>query len=239
MNIKEQSKNLRRKIRNFFLTSNASISFLTFFYKAICGSIRYTQFREIIAEQDEIATARKHGSDIENKLAVFCLWHDELFPLMHVKRDLEIVCIVSPSKDGTILNNFLQRLGLKTVSGSSRKQGLKALLSGAKMMRQEQVHACITVDGPMGPRHKTKDGAFLLAQKANAKVVPVRIIMHNSIKMPSWDKFQIPLPFSKVEIRFAEGFFVEDELTEENLIIYRERLENGLNNLEYNFGQTK
>ncbi len=153
---------------------------------------------------------------------------------MYVKQDLDIVCIVSPSKDGAILDKFLQKLGLRTVSGSSRKQGLRALLAGAKMMQQEQVHACITVDGPMGPRHKTKDGAFLLAQKAGAKIVPVRLIMRNSIKFPSWDKFQVPLPFSKLDIRFGQGFYVEQELTEDNLVTYREKLETELQELEIN-----
>ena len=96
------------------------------------------------------------------------------------------------------------------------------------MMTQEGVHACITTDGPMGPRHEAKDGAFLIAQKANARIIPTRIYMHNSIHFPSWDKFQFPIPFSKVDLRFGEGFFCQDELTEENLQKYRTKLESEL-----------
>ncbi len=98
-------------------------------------------------------------------------------------------------------------------------------------MKDGTVHACITVDGPMGPRHKAKDGAFLLAQKANAKIMPVRLNMENSYAFPSWDKFQIPLPFSKVEVFFGEGFFVTEELTEEYLAVCRKRLEEELTGL--------
>lgn len=225
-------KSLRRKLRNYFMTSGVSVSILYYFYKIMCGSLRYTQDRTPIKEQDQRALDKRNGKNLdEAKPIIFCLWHDELFPLMQVKRDLDVVCIVSSSKDGTILNNLLSRLGTHTVAGSSRRDGLKALLSTVRMMKQEGMHTCITVDGPMGPRHKTKDGAFLLAQKANARIIPVRLFMHNSFKMPSWDKFQIPLPFSKVDVLLSDGFFVTEELTKENLSMYREKLEREFENL--------
>lgn len=211
------------------MTSGISVSILYYFYKIICSSLRYTQNRSPITEQDQLALDKRNGKKIEEaKPVIFCLWHDELFPLMQVKRDLEVVAIVSSSKDGAILNNLLTRLGVHTVSGSSRRDGLKALLAGVRMMRQEGRHICITVDGPMGPRHKSKDGAFFFAQKANAKIIPVRLYMHNSLRMKSWDKFQFPIPFSKVDICLSDGFFVTEELTKENLQIYKDKLDGEL-----------
>jgi len=205
-----------------------SVSFLYYFYKMMCASFRYTHDRSPIAEQDALATAKLNGEEVESKPVVFCLWHDELFPLMKVNRNLDTVCVVSSSKDGNILNNLIKRLGLRTVSGSSRRDGLKALLSAARMMRQEGANVCITIDGPMGPRHQTKDGAFLLAQKGNARIIPVRLVMHTALRIASWDKFQFPLPFSRVDIFMGDGFFVTGELSEENLQIYRDKLESEL-----------
>ncbi len=135
---------------------------------------------------------------------VFALWHDELFPLMHVKRSLEIVTVVSQSRDGEYLAGVLTRLGLYTARGSSSRGGVNALLQSAKMMRKYGLAACITVDGPRGPRHQAKEGAIFLAQHISAYIVPVRIHMSRAkVLTKSWDKFQIPLPFSKIQITYG------------------------------------
>ena len=162
--------------------------------------------------------------DATGKPAVYCLWHDELFALMHVRRNLRIVTIVSQSNDGEYLARLLQALGLKTARGSSSKGGLKALLHTARLMRQENYNGCITVDGPRGPRHKVKPGAIILAFRTPAHVIPIRLFPHRAKKFHSWDRFQLPLPFSKVDIVFGAPYLLSaDELTEREL--EREHLE--------------
>jgi hypothetical protein len=71
----------------------------------------------------------------------------------------------------------------------------------------------------------------LLAHRANAKIVPVRLDIKRSIKLRSWDRFQIPLPFSEVRVVFGDGFFVTEELTEKYLNECHRRLENELKEL--------
>ena len=70
-----------------------------------------------------------------------------------------------------------------------------------------------------------------LPLKAGAKIVPVRLDIKKSLKFPSWDKFQVPLPFSSVEVIFGDGFFVTEELTEEYLTDCHNRLQKELNEL--------
>lgn len=230
--VSQQLGRVRRKIRDLFRTSDFSLGLLVWFYKALCGTLKYNQKTRVkIAEQDRIAYERKQGRDVKGTPVVLCLWHDELFPLIYLQNDLDIVCIVSESKDGAILEKLMRKLGLRTASGSSRRGGLKALLQAARIMKDGTVHGCITVDGPMGPRHKAKDGAFLLAHRANAKIVPVRLDIKRSIKLRSWDRFQIPLPFSEVRVVFGDGFFVTEELTEKYLNECHRRLENELKEL--------
>ena len=224
MQISKYTKPLRRKMRTLFSSSRLSLSILYHFCNTLCASLRYSQYLKSVSEQGEITLTKINGGKVHSQAAVFCLWHDELFPLLRVKIDAEVVCIVSASKDGNILSDLLNRFGFRTVKGSSRRDGLKALLSAVRMMTQEGVYGCVTVDGPMGPRHEVKDGAFLLAKKANAPIIPVRIFAHHTIRFPSWDKFQIPIPFTKVDIHFGEGFTIQDELTEENLQTYRAKL---------------
>ncbi|MFV0421572.1 lysophospholipid acyltransferase family protein [Oleidesulfovibrio sp.] len=169
-------------------------------YKAWCSTLHYNESGR---EEIDALWARKEPM-------VFALWHDELFPLMHVKRDLAIVTVVSQSQDGEYLAGVLSRLGLHTARGSSSRGGVKALLQASRMMRNQGLCGCITVDGPRGPRHKVKEGAIFLAQRTPAHVVPVRILMANSKKFEkAWDKFQLPLPFSDIHIHYGKPYTLE------------------------------
>lgn len=189
-------------------------------YKIWCRTLRFTEVGR--DKVDELW-------DAETPM-VFALWHDELFPLMHVRRQLEAIAVVSQSSDGELLAQVLEKLGLKTARGSSSRGGVKALLKVAKMMRDTRYLAVITVDGPRGPRHEAKEGAVFLAQRGKAKVVPVRIGMSKSyIFQKAWDKFQVPLPFAKIKIIFGEPYDLgEGDLNAEFLETERQRLENKL-----------
>jgi lauroyl/myristoyl acyltransferase/lysophospholipid acyltransferase (LPLAT)-like uncharacterized protein len=142
----------------------------------------------------------------EGKPMMFSLWHDELFTLMHVRRSLKLVTVVSRSRDGEYLARVLQSLGLKTARGSSSRGALGALLQAARIMREEKYNGVLTVDGPTGPRHKVKQGAVILAHRTPAHLVPVRLFPRRAKVFRSWDRFQLPLPFSRVDIVFGAPY---------------------------------
>lgn len=182
----------------------------------LCGSLRFHEKNRHWL--DEL--------DARGERLVFCLWHDEMVPLMRMQKQLDIVTVVSPSRDGALLAGVLEKLGLRTVRGSSTRGGAKALLGAARLMRNEGVHACITVDGPAGPRHKAKDGAFFLARHADAYIAPVRLLMRPALRIPSWDRLQIPLPFGRVTVLHGKPWKPDNpEMTPESLAADRARLE--------------
>ena len=195
------------------------------FYKAICATLRIRE-----ENREAVDSAHARGEQL-----IFCLWHDELFSLIPVARQIKVVAIVSPSKDGDYLERILEANNVGAVRGSSTRGGVRALLSLARMMKKEQVHACITVDGPAGPRHEAKEGGLFLANRTGARIMPVRIYMKNSLKVPTWDKFQIPLPFSRVVIRFGEpwgdGTQEVPDIEEATLVRTKARLEKELHEL--------
>lgn len=194
-------------------------------YKAICSTLR-------IREEGREAVNAAHA---RGERLIFCLWHDELFSLIPVARHLKVVAIVSPSKDGDYLERILSANNVGAVRGSSTRGGVRALLGLARMMKNELVHACITIDGPAGPRHAAKEGGLFLANRTNARIVPVRIFMKNALRVPTWDRFQIPLPFSQVVIRFGtpwgEGMLEVPDLEENTLTDSKARLETELHQL--------
>ncbi|GFM35480.1 lysophospholipid acyltransferase family protein [Desulfovibrio psychrotolerans] len=171
--------------------------------------------------------------DARGEPMVFALWHDELFPVVHAKRNLGLVAVISQSSDGEYLSQFMEMFGVRTARGSSSRGGVKALLQVSRMLRKEGLHACLTVDGPRGPRHKAKEGAAFIAARANARIVPIRLHMDRSYKFErAWDKFQIPLPFSRVHVVFGEPYHLpEGEMDKEFLEQASRDLEARLNTL--------
>ena len=118
-----------RRILSFFIYR---------FYILWCSSLRFTESgREAV---DVLSAAETP--------MMFCLWHDEVFPLVYVRRTLRVGTVVSRSKDGEYLDILFKALGLKTARGSSSRGGLAALLRLARLMREEKYNGCITVDGP-------------------------------------------------------------------------------------------
>ena len=66
----------------------------------------------------------------------------------------------------------------------------------------------ITPDGPRGPCYAVQDGVLALAQVTGLPVVPVSYHLDRKIQLKSWDRFQIPLPFSPCEISIGKVMHV-------------------------------
>ncbi len=189
------------------------------FYKILTATLRYEEHgREIIDELHD--KGERH---------VLCIWHDELFPFMKMKKHMKIVTVVSPSVDGNFLVSLLNKLDVQTVRGSSTRQGVNALLNAVKVMKNEHVHAVVTIDGPLGPRHEVKEGALFLAFHAKAHIVPTRLTMEKCYAFNTWDRFKVPYPFSKVKVEYYPPYLIEAEnLTSEVLAEEKEKLQNRL-----------
>lgn len=193
--------------------------FLTAFYRLWCATLRVNEV----------------GRDVPDALwekdtpMVIPIWHDELFTLIHVRKDLKLITVVSASRDGEYLARLLERLGIETARGSSSRGGIGALLKAARIMREQGRSCVLTVDGPRGPRHEAKQGAVILAHRVPALLLPVRLFPERPIVFRSWDRFQLPVPFSRVHIVFGEPYRLQaKDLNDETLEAERRELERRL-----------
>ena len=192
-------------------------------YRMWCKTLRIT-----VEGRDAVDALEKSGTPM-----MFGLWHDEIFPIIYLKKTLKIVTIVSQSNDGEYLARILDFLGFKTARGSSSRGGIKALLQVSKLMQTETYNGCISLDGPRGPRHKAKEGAAFLAIKTPAPIVGVRMFAKHAIRFNSWDKFQLPLPFSRVYVEFSAPYYPNSqEISQETLQTETALLEQTLNNMQ-------
>jgi len=69
--------------------------------------------------------------------------------------------------------------------------------------------AYITPDGPEGPSYMIKPGITYIAQKANATVLPLGAYTRHGYRVPRWDRYVLPYPFSKIAIQIGEPIIVD------------------------------
>lgn len=116
------------------------------------------------------------------------------------------VALVSPSKDGDYLTSVLEKWEYTVVRGSSSKKGMEALEEAiATINNGSSNRIVITPDGPRGPAEVMKRGTFIASKELGLPLMFLRINYRSSYKLTkSWDTFEIPLPFSTVDIHVEE-----------------------------------
>jgi len=105
------------------------------------------------------------------------------------------------------------RIGWVPVRGSTSRGGKKALQEMIAGVEKYRMSGHI-VDGPQGPPHIIKPGLIALASQTGAAICPGYISYENPIIFNSWDRFMIPMPFSRVLLRAGDFIFIQKELDE-------------------------
>jgi hypothetical protein len=164
------------------------------------------------------------------KIPIYSFWHNRIFAGTYFFRNRGIVVITSQSFDGEYIARFIQRFGYGAIRGSSTRGGVKALVEMIRLMRKGKPMA-FTVDGPKGPRYVAKSGACLLAKKTGNPLMPFVVECEKFWSLKSWDKLQIPKPFSRVKIIIAPPIYVSKEATDEEIEKKREELQSELDEL--------
>ena len=158
---------------------------------------------------------------------IYTFWHDRIMLGTYYFRERGIVVMTSRSFDGEYIARFIQRFGYGAARGSSSRGAVGALIEMVKLMRAGRP-AGFTIDGPRGPRHQAKMGAVLLAKKTGAPVLPFTINAAHYYTVPSWDRFQVPLPFTRAHLRIAPPIYVPADADEALLNAKRDELQRAL-----------
>ena len=153
------------------------------------------------------------------KPSVIAFWHGSMLLgwFLHRPRKKErVAALVSQSKDGEILSATLKRWGYRTIRGSSHLGGKEAMQLMVDAV-DEGNSLCITPDGPTGPRHEMKMGAVRAAQRTHAPLFLAGIAMKEKSTLHSWDQFEIPMPFTTVNVSYSDPIYVPQDLRDEAL----------------------
>jgi len=166
----------------------------------------------------------------EGKNHIYAFWHGRQFLLLYNHKKAGIILPSSESRDGEIQARILKRFGYGVVRGSSKRKGDRALLGLVDGMRKGKTIA-LAVDGPRGPLYEVKQGVTYLAGKLNKPIIPVSTGAKRFwILEKIWDKYLLPVPFTKGVVIYGDPIFVQGT-GEEELASSSRKLANVLNRL--------
>ncbi|HAI32218.1 MAG TPA: hypothetical protein DCM48_22310, partial [Thalassospira sp.] len=172
----------------------------------------------------------------EGKPFIVAFWHQRLLMMPYTWRsvggDRPFNMLISSHRDGEIISRTIARFDIKTIAGSTGKGkgGAAALRQILKALKAGEVVG-MTPDGPRGPRMRASDGIIQAARMAGVPIFPLTYSASNRKVIQSWDRFILPLPFSRGVFHWGDPIFVDRKLDEENMEAKRVELENALTEL--------
>ncbi len=162
---------------------------------------------------------------------ILALWHGRILPAISFFRDRGVVAITSENFDGEWIARIMRRFGYDAARGSTSRGGRRALLQMKRDMAAGRWTA-FTVDGPRGPAYRAQAGAVWLAKATGNPVVPFHIEAERCWVASSWDRAQVPKPWSRVAIAVGAPLHVPPAAKEAAIEAARAELEQRLQALE-------
>jgi len=166
---------------------------------------------------------------------IFTTWHGHLLsPLFFAHRyrgnQPAMVLMASPSRDGEFIAEVVRGLGFEVFSGSRRKGGVQALRQMA--LRYSRGHSCgMIADGSRGPARVAQKGPLFLAREAQGPIIPVAVAARCKLTFDTWDRFELPLPGSRLALLMGNPLWVQPDDRGPALEARRLELEARLNHL--------
>ncbi len=162
---------------------------------------------------------------------VMAFWHGRILPATFYFRRRGIVVITSENFDGEWIARIIERFGYGTARGSTSRGGLKAMLQLVRDMERGRAVG-FTLDGPRGPARVAQPGALWLAKKTGNPVLPFHLEASRAWTLGSWDRTQIPKPFSTVALVVGAPMEIAADATDAEIERYRTDLDATLHALE-------
>jgi len=143
---------------------------------------------------------------------LYSSWHCHLlcslFYFRYLNSPLPVALMASPSRDGEFIGEVTRRWDYLVFSGSRQKGGVQALQKMAAYMRRGHSGGLVA-DGSRGPARMAQKGVVFLAREGRAPILPLAVASHRKIIFNTWDRFELPLPLSRLAVLVGEPLFVE------------------------------
>lgn len=176
----------------------------------VIGSLLALTLRLRVSGSEDLEDRQRKGLP-----SIVVTWHGRtLIPVWYYGRR-QWVAMISLSKDGEYQARIFRRFGYDIVRGSSGRGGVRALVGAIRKLRGGATVA-FTPDGPRGPSHHVHPGVLYLSQKGGCPIYPLGFSAAPCRHLPTWDRYQVPLPFARAEIVIGEPLTVPPNAREED-----------------------
>lgn len=147
---------------------------------------------------------------------IYPFWHRCVFASAWIFRKRKLAVMTSRSLDGEYIARVIERLGFVPIRGSSSRGGQRALLEMQTYV-SSGMGAAFTIDGPRGPRYVAKRGPIYLAKATGVAITPFYVAVAKKWTFNSWDRFVLPVPFSRALVQVAPKIYVPRDADEPTL----------------------
>ena len=121
--------------------------------------------------------------------------------------------MISLSRDGQFIARAVARLGFPAIRGSSSNPDAPDRAKGGSIALREALRqlksggVALTPDGPRGPVREMADGLPVMARLSKAPVLLLGASCNPAIRLNSWDRALLPLPFGRGAIVWDVAYF--------------------------------
>jgi lysophospholipid acyltransferase (LPLAT)-like uncharacterized protein len=177
-------------------------------------------------------------NEIHGKPIILTSWHGMTMMVAGFIRnefDIASFTVITPDDSrGDVLGEFAKHLGVKTIA--MNLEGDSTMSIGRRLVElirkiSAGKYFLIHPDGPDGPAYKVKPGLSFIAKKTGTKILPIGCYCRNAYHVHRWDRYTLPLPFSRIHIQLGSLLSVPADL--EDLDEYNRNLEDILNKLTF------
>lgn len=160
---------------------------------------------------------------------IAAFWHNRLGLIAAGwTRGKPMAMVHSSHGDGRMLGAALSDFIARPIEGSTRRNPMAAL-RGMLRALDDGLPVAVTPDGPRGPRMRCQLGVIEAARRSGVPVIPVACSSRPRLQARSWDRFQIPLPFTRGVFLVGTPIHVSDDIGERER--FRQTVEDTLNRM--------
>ena len=146
----------------------------------------------------------------EGQPVIFAAWHGmTMMGLCYFFRfysNHRYAALVPADRRGNTLSTWFRLLGIEPYAVDHYSTALSQARGVVHLMRavKRGANTFINPDGPDGPAYVVKPGAVYIAQRMGARLLPGAAFSATKYTLNRWDRYSVPLPFSRIAIVVGE-----------------------------------
>jgi lysophospholipid acyltransferase (LPLAT)-like uncharacterized protein len=170
----------------------------------------------------------------------FALLHQDVLAFPWFFRGRGVTALAQRSDAGDLISAALESIGFRMARGGSssrdsrRSNVIHSMIRSADDGEESGAVVAVTPDGSRGPAGIVRGGVALFALRTGADLYCTKIQCSRAWFCPTWDRTQIPLPFSRIKVYMSPPMRIDPKATREEFEAFRERIESTMHDMHRN-----